>query len=335
MKSDFNIITVTGFGATGSSSISHLVSEFDDVKSLGTIEFWLLQDLHGISDLDYFLNDGNHRSKTFVSIRNFERLIKRNKAFYSKYFPNFDKISSEYIASLKDTTFNKALHPFEYEQSFIMELFVKVFFKLQAIKHKLFSPSEELILKLPSNQKHHFKYNPEYFYQITKKFTRKLFESIMDNNDYNHIMVDQLVPATNISRYFNYIDRLKVIVVDRDPRDIFLLNKLKWKGTPVLCDTDDVNVFIDWYSSIRYNSFKGDNSNVMRINFEDLIYNYEMTLEKIIDFCMLNKNLHKQKFKIFNPKKSMSNTKLWKLPHKFQNEISEIENKLKQYCYSD
>ena len=124
MKSDFNIITVTGFGATGSSSISHLLSEFDDVKSLGTIEFWLLQDLHGISDLDYFLNDGNHRSKTFVSIRNFERLIKRNKAFYSKYFPNFDEISSEYIASLKDTTFNKALHPFEYEQSFIMELFV-------------------------------------------------------------------------------------------------------------------------------------------------------------------------------------------------------------------
>ena len=334
MRPNFNIITVTGFGATGSSAISHIVSEFDNVKSLGSTEFWLLQDLHGISDLDYFLNDGNHRSKTFVGIRNFARLVKKNKAFYSKYFPNFDEISSEYISNLKDTTFNKALHPFEYEQSFILEIFVKVYFKLQSIKHKLFTPNEELILKLPLNQKYHFKYDPEYFYQITKKFTRKLFESIMDNKNYNHVMVDQLVPSTNISRYFNYIDKLKVIVVDRDPRDIFLLNKLKWRGTPVLCDTDNVGVFIDWYSSIRHNSFKGDNSDVMRINFEDLIYNYETSLEKIVSFCSLNEKFHNQKFKIFDPKKSIVNTKLWKRPHNFHNEISEIERKLTKYCYT-
>ena len=54
MKSNFNIITTTGFGATGSSAISHIISEFDNVKSYGSIEFWLLQDLHGISDLEYF-----------------------------------------------------------------------------------------------------------------------------------------------------------------------------------------------------------------------------------------------------------------------------------------
>lgn len=333
MNSDFNIITVTGFGATGSSAISHIISEFDNVKSLGSTEFWLLQDLHGVSDLDYFLNDGNHRSKTFVGIRNFERLVKKKRAFYSRYFPNFDSISTEYISNIKGTTFNKALHPFEYEQSFLMEIFVKVYFKLQFIIHKLFSPNDELILKLPSNKKHHFKYDPEYFYKITKIFTRKLFESIMDNKNCNHIMVDQLVPSTNISRYFNYIDKLKVIVVDRDPRDIFLLNKLKWKGTPVLCDTDNVDVFIDWYSSIRYNSFKGDNSDVMRINFEDLIYNYESTLEKITSFCMLNKQLHNQKFKIFDPKKSITNTKLWEQQHNFQSEISQIERKLSKYCY--
>ena len=39
MNSDFNIITVTGFGATGSSAISHIISEFDNVKSLGSTNF--------------------------------------------------------------------------------------------------------------------------------------------------------------------------------------------------------------------------------------------------------------------------------------------------------
>lgn len=333
MKSNFNIITTTGFGATGSSAISHIISEFDNVKSYGSIEFWLLQDLHGISDLEYFLNEGNHRSKTFVAIRNFEKLVKKKNKFYSKYFPNFEEIASEYISQLKTVSFKKALHPFEYEQSFLLRNFVKIYFKLQSIKHHIFSPNDELILKLPSNEKHHFTQEIGHFHNLTKSFTDKLFKSIIFDKKYNHLMIDQLVPASNISRYYNYVNNLKVIVVDRDPRDIFLLNKLRWKGTPVLCETDDLDVFINWYSSIRYNSSLGDNTEVLRINFEDLVYQYEETLEKLINFCNLDKSAHKLKGSFFSPEASKVNTKLWENYNKYKSEISIIEKRLNKYCY--
>lgn len=34
-----------------------------------------------------------------------------------------------------------------------------------------------------------------------------------------------LIPTSNISRYVRYVQDLRVIVVDRDPRDIYLMEK--------------------------------------------------------------------------------------------------------------
>lgn len=46
-----NIITCASYGGTGSSAITDLMKEFNNVKSLGEFEFSIAHDLDGISDL--------------------------------------------------------------------------------------------------------------------------------------------------------------------------------------------------------------------------------------------------------------------------------------------
>ena len=89
------IITSTGYGGTGSSAITDLLKEFDSGISMGDAEFWFLQDYDGVSDLEYYLIDGNHRSKVSMAISNFIKYIKTHSAFYNNFFgENFIKYSN-------------------------------------------------------------------------------------------------------------------------------------------------------------------------------------------------------------------------------------------------
>ncbi|WZU00065.1 hypothetical protein MGH68_10535 [Erysipelothrix sp. D19-032] len=52
----------------------------------------------------------------------------------------------------------------------------------------------------------------------------KLFHMI--GNDKRALILDQFLLPFNLHRYENYFnDHIKVVVVERDPRDVFLLNK--------------------------------------------------------------------------------------------------------------
>ena len=42
-------------------------------------------------------------------------------------------------------------------------------------------------------------------------------------------MADQLVPSSNIEKYLRYFKDIKVVVVDRDQRDLFLFGKYNWR----------------------------------------------------------------------------------------------------------
>lgn len=42
----------------------------------------------------------------------------------------------------------------------------------------------------------------------------------IDNREY--VVLDQLIAPGNPARYMNYVKDLKIIIVDRDPRDVYL-----------------------------------------------------------------------------------------------------------------
>ena len=80
---------------------------------------------------------------------------------------------------------------------------------------------------------------------------------------------------------------------------------------------------------IRENK-EGNENNILRLNFEDIVLNYNSSLKVIKDFLDIDTK-HIKKYKYFNPRKSEKNIGLWRKYHN-QEDMQLIYSKLKQYC---
>ncbi|OJJ29482.1 sulfotransferase domain-containing protein [Campylobacter concisus] len=330
------IITSTGYGGTGSSAITDLLKEFDSGISMGDAEFWFLQDYDGVSDLEYYLIDGNHRSKVSMAISKFIKYIKTHSAFYNKFFgENFIKYSNEYINSLVDARFRKALSDYEVSNSFLKLWYFKIYPIMQlGIKKILKKDTFEFSPKIRLIDKYYSIPDKNRFYIETKKYTSKLFSLLDTDNKYKFIAIDQLVPSINTNRYFNYVDNLKVIVVDRDPRDLFLLNETHWNGASYICDTTNIYEYINWYKTMREHiKTEKKNDNVVYMMIEELIYEYDKSLERLYNFLGLAEEEHIKKRQYFNPDVSKNWTRLWEKYPKYKKEVEIIREHLNEYCY--
>lgn len=154
-------------------------------------------------------------------------------------------------------------------------------------------------------------------------------------NDAGIISIKHLVPPSNISRYLRYFDDIKVLVGERDPRDIYIFEKYILKGTVV--PIDDIENFCRWFEATRV-CRKSENMNtdqILLVQFEDLIYKYDETTEKIKDFLELHEENHINKLEFFNPEISVKNTRLF-ADEKYKNEAENmqyIEKRLTEYLY--
>jgi len=166
---------------------------------------------------------------------------------------------------------------------------------------------------------------------LTRKYVSEIIKAA-NPEDADYLMMDQLTPSSNVNRCLRYFDdNIRVIIVDRDPRDIFVLNKTIWKTTIVPTNPID---FCKWYA-YTHGCAKGqplDKNRVIKIQFEDLVYRYSETVSVIEQFIGLSSTNHKKPFEGMNPKQSINNTWLFKdyEPH---SEIIYIEEHLKEYLY--
>jgi len=151
--------------------------------------------------------------------------------------------------------------------------------------------------------------------------------------------LDQAVPPISFSQYLRYFNLPKVIIVDRDPRDLYIMNKVFWGSGYV--PSIDINLFIKWYSQTRQ-SRKTELSDSTRIKtgevlftqFESLIYEYDNSVEKIMNYTGLSASEHVKKLKCFNPELSIKNTQVYVNYPELQHNINLIENHLGEYCYN-
>lgn len=337
MKSSTKVVTCASFGGTGSSVITDLLKEFNNIKSMGDYEFALAHDVDGISDLQHYIIDDFHRHKVDEGIYRFLNLVDNLVEFgYENYFDNkFKIISQNYINDLTDVSWDGQWkqHRFRFSK-LSRKLKYSYPAKVQYIFNRYLkkSNSYEFVPKLPTMEMR-VSYGKEKFLKKTKEYTSKLIDILDNENIYDYIALDQLVPPTNINRYINYFDNIKVIVVDRDPRDLYLLNKLFWKEGWI--PSHDCNLFCEWFELIRkpINEEFENNDKIMRVKFEDFIFNYEETVAKIISFLDIKHENHINKKQFFNPDISIKNCRLWEKYDDFESEISIIEKKLDKYCY--
>lgn len=328
------IISCASYYGSGSSAITDLVSEYNNVFSFTSEEFRFIQDPDGISDLEYNLVENFNRHNSGHSIKRYLRLVNYyNGNFLGKKYRNFfgDKWkikSMEYIETLTD---------FTYKGWWTYDLIDKgpLFYFRKRILNKILkmtiwrSQPERTLNTMKSEITYCSHPSEEKFITATKKYIRDLFGEV--SKGYSFIAVDQIVPPTNLKRYIRYFDDIKIIIVDRDPRDIFILEKYFWKDGIIPTDVID---FCKWFKYTRNNrNLEVDNKNVFFVKFEDIIYNYETTVLQIEKWLDLESSNHVNKFKYLNPNISKNNTKLWEKIKLDLDEIRYIETELSEYLY--
>lgn len=324
------IITCASYGGTGSSAITDLLKEFKNCKSFGEFEFSFLHYPNGIRDLELSILNRNGRLNTSYEIYQFLKMNKKIQKVYKKYFgKNFMFLTEDYIKKIATVSWSGT-----------SELYCNGEMKILKLKYKIINK----ILNFIKNKKEGIYYqksdyplyvsdiSKEKFYEETQSYLQKLFENLDQEEKYERIVLDQLVPSSDIESYLNYIKDIKVIVVDRDPRDLYILNREFWKEGWI---PRDINTYIEYFKTIRAHQKyeKEDKNKVLRIRFEDLVYSYEETLQKIILFLELNENDHINKKQFFNPEISIKNTSLQSKYLKYKKEINIIEKELKEFCY--
>lgn len=332
----YSILTCASFGSSGSGVVTDYLNEYSGIKNLGDYEFRFLQDYDGISTLEDALVNSPHRLNSDIAIQNYIRYIDRQcgtflNRRYEKFFKGkWKKISHDFLNKIIDIKW-----PGYWEQYQIMEPN-----KFQAfLKYQLYP---RILRLLAGNKKYIAHYLPkrdmffaapseEYFIKCVREYVDDLCKVIDPNHEYRYIYMDQITPPANISKYERYFDSVKTIVVDRDPRDYYLENVLKYGEGWV---PKSVEKFALLYRKHREQASKySDSSNVLRIKFEDAIFNYNEFENSIINFLDLDKDSHINPKKFFIPEKSIANTRLWQKRDVNIDLIHKIENLLPEYLY--
>ena len=330
------IVTTASYYGTGSSAITDLLSEYNNVEAFSSnFECRFAYDMFGLSDLEYYLVDNYHRHNSSTAIKMFIRLMgiyglnkKIRLEDYSQYFgDNYNKAVTNYIKQIAPYSFKGGSHIDIYMKSDIGIMFLKFKDRLYHMFHRFNLTTDDSTWaskgitpyeKVLHNSNCYICCPREVFLGATQEFTRSLFAAY-ESKEKDFLMIDQLVPPSNTMRYLRYFDDLYVICVDRDPRDVYYNEKKYWRGGIV---PKDVKVFVEWYKTTRAHKVyeKDDPRRILRINFEDLVFSYEDTVNRIETLLCLNGSQHVNAKTSFNPLQSAKNVAKWK------NDKSEFDN---------
>ena len=327
------IISTCSFGSTGSSVITDYLKEFDNIHVLDAAEFSWIAAVDGIIDLDYHLNHPHNRTQDSIcAINRYKKLCLRKSFTFNKCGVSrdvFEKSVNEFLdaitmASWKWTNFTE---PLPLWKRFALRLIRKTNWinKWQVRNKRQWEGFPYVDV--------HFSVKPHNFDIAAKKHIKDVIYATGAKE--NEILAfDQLFPGNNPQACFKYFDDPYAIVVDRDPRDIYVFGKtvLLKNDSGHLMPLNDVKDFVIYYRALRDNQpYKEKNERVLVLRFEDLVYRYDETTKKVRDFLQIGENPRPQS--IFDPALSMANTQVWKRYPEFQKDIEYIEKELKEYLF--
>lgn len=328
------IISTCSFGSTGSSVVTDYLKEFDSIRVMDRVELSWVGEVDGIIDLDYHLN--NPHSRTTDSIY----AIERYRMLCESKLPLFER------AGVPKEKFEKSVNDFLnaitmaswkwYKPSFAPE----PLWKRWAIR--LINKRKWIFKWQIKNRLQwegfpycdvHFSVKPENFEVAVKKHIKEVISAFGALSG-ESLAFDQLFPGNNPQSCFKYFDDPYAIVVDRDPRDIYVFGKtvlLKGAAGHIM-PLNNVKDFVTYYKALRENQpYKEENGRILRLRFEDLVYNYDSATKQLREFLHLGENPNPMS--IFDPSLSMANTQVWKRYPEYKKDIDYIETELKEYLF--
>ena len=174
---------------------------------------------------------------------------------------------------------------------------------------------------------------PEVFYAAAGRLLEKVFRAL--GREEHPLVLDQFLLPHNLFRLDRYFDDdVRVIVVDRDPRDVFLSNKYYWsKSGEVVPLPYDAEEFCRVYAGMRRCEADADDPRILRLHFEDLIYRYDETLKRVYPFLDVSAAQHDRRGTILMPERSANNTQLFRRKPEYAEEAALIADRLPEYLY--
>ena len=325
-------VSCVGYHATGSGTVDDFLREFDNtVTARSGIECRFLQDPDGIADLEFNLVTNPHRNNSGFALKRFLQYAEQEKrTFHHIFGKRWMDWARGYVEELAEFSYSGYWH------ADVRILPPEQLFFYKARK------AINLVMPKPFKKNKYYNYLPwlktycvdltqEKFLEITRKHCEKLCE-ILNPDHLEYVVLDQAVSPGNAELYLRYIDDLKVIVVDRDPRDVYLNDVIRNKDFVL---PKDAREFCAVYRmSRRTVGQTGDTDCVLRVRFEDMIYRYDETTRKIMRFLELKEENHKWSRNYFDPQVSMKNTKLWEKYPEYAGAVKIIEEELPEYLYT-
>lgn len=343
-------IDISGFGHSGKSIITDLLREFKGYQVPHyNFEFNLLRIQGGLLDLEHALNDNWSPIRSDAAMRRFRRLIKRigpsaklsnpsslflsNGMNYDMYFNgHFSELTNKYIDSLVNYEYEG-----EWPYPMIEEPTWKQFYQRLLIKmHVAKQFNSHVTVAAPSD-----------FIKRTREYLDTLFNSIREEQNESFVMHNAVEPYRPVPA-LELFSNAKAIIVQRDPRDIYASNFVKegaynpsfenttnWRMKQSFLISENIDRFIErqktYFDMVRRNE---DDNRVLRLQYEEVIFNYDQNLNKIFDFLDEPATVHQNRQFYFKPENSKKNIGLWKLMPDQKN-IEKIYGQLSAYCFNN
>lgn len=339
---DMTFINVSGFFTSGSSAVVDLLKEFSDTYECKA-EIRIIKDPYGISQLEHSLVDSWELINSSAAIADFLSLCRICSRTGGGSFPlaraglsycktmskDFMTITEEYIDDLTS---------YKYAQDFYHTKFKKSYFKYvidrcgrgldKATKGNIKS------LKKCIPQSYFSAPTQEQFNAATQKYFEKLYAEQAKNGRY--IILDQAVSPNNPTVINRYFKSAKMIIVDRDPRDMFIDDIFNW-GEKYFEDMHSRDAGYKY--AIRQKALrKGivDDPNILCVRFEDVVLNYDVTKKKIMEFVGFSEEDHIRKREFLQVERSAKNVGIWKGKYEeYKDAIDAIAEEVPELCYNN
>lgn len=322
------IIGTCGFSWSGSSAVADFLAEFNENQVYNDDEFIIAFFPDGIEDLDYNLNTKCSKFvSSTVAIPRFRKVA--DLLLRKETKGKIQKITDDYIKSLVQAKWTGSgqgqavLH-----NPWMFNYFGKKI-AWRCIRRLPVSLCKKL--KIYPLDTMEYSIQPDKFYEKTIMYTDNILKSIGLDLSKN-IVLDQPFPGNNPVHCMKYFRESRAIVVDRDPRDLYILAKEYYPHRSYQIPYEKVEDFVSYYYNMHKNMHKiYEEQNVLCIKFEELVFEYNSTANKIIQFLGLRKNMQPKRY--FQPERSMVNTRLFKKCTKYANDIEFIESSLNQFLF--
>lgn len=172
-----------------------------------------------------------------------------------------------------------------------------------------------------------------------RNWSRKLLNSILSiirqaTSDKSVLVLDQIVNdfEFDIERYKDYLPNLKIIMVYRDPRDVYTFAKNSNIGW---IPHKSGEVFVKWYKIVTKHFDIHEKKQYMVVQFEHLVCNYEETKSAIEQYVGLDYATHIKKGACLDVSKSKQNLCIWCSQPDMKDAYEEIHHHLSELCYNN